>query len=375
MKKIYTLIALGLVSIATTLSAQQLSSALKPHASQAVHSNFKTPFNTNARVSGSGYIDYSWYDINDLSYVFKFNSTYTAIDTSLNYAGVAIYPFFGFTDYSDNVDDFNFSPYPTGLTFTVDSIFMLITHENNSGLNDLLIMELVNLTGTNTLSATATALWADTLVTNTTLSSGGGWLGAGALYNLGFTPGYTTSPGQKIGMVFKYVGDKADTMGVLGSCINDGSGGTMTQAINPTSFMRYPPYINSVSTNRTIGYGSPVGSAGWYEAQDWELWAKISYNDLTGISDNELSATLYQNMPNPSNGKTIIKYDLAKATSVSIQFYDIAGQMVKEINEGEMSPGSYQLSVDISDLSKGSYFYSLKTSTGVSLTKKMLIAK
>lgn len=375
MKKIYTLLFVGMVSIATTVSAQNMPTNLKPHASKAVICNSKTSGTTQNRVSGAGYIDYSWLQINDLSYVWKYNSTYTAIDTAMNYAGVAIFPFIGFNDYTDNVDDFNYGTYPAGLSFTVDSIFTLITHENNSGTNDLLIMQIAQLSGTGTLSTTSTVLWSDTVTTNTTLSPGGNWLGTGAQYLLEYAPGFSTTPGQKVGMVFKYVASKADTLGIIASCINDGSGGTMTQSAYPTSFMAYPPFIPSVTPNRNIGYGSPVGSAGWVEAQDWEIWAKVTWNDATGISDLDLNATLYQNMPNPSQGQTIIKYDIAKSTSVSVVFYDIAGHKVKEINEGELAAGSYQLAVDITDFAKGTYFYSLKTSNGASLTKKMVIAK
>lgn len=375
MKKIYTLLFLGIVSAATSVSAQQVSSTVKPHASQSVPYNNRASFMTNgSRVTGSGYIDYSWLNINDLSYVWRFNSNYVASDTAMTYAGVALNPFIGFNDYTDNVDDFNYATYPTGLSFTVDSVFALITHENNSGANDLLVMQVAALSGTGTLTNTAAVLWSDTLITNTSLSTPtGDWLGSS--YLLAMQSGYTTGLGQKVGIVFRYYANTLDTLALIGSSIDDGTGGTTTQSPYPTSFMAYLPYIPTVSPNRNIGYGSPVGAGGWIETQDWEIWAKVTYNDITGISDNELNATLYQNSPNPANGKTIIKYDLAKSTSVSIVFYDIAGKKVKEINEGEMGAGNYQMSIDISDFAKGSYFYSLKTSNGVSLTKKMVITK
>ncbi|HEY0029549.1 MAG TPA: T9SS type A sorting domain-containing protein [Bacteroidia bacterium] len=374
MKKIYILLFVGTLSLGTAAFAQQLSTNLKPHASHAVPSNSKYSFATNgSRVSGAGYIDYSWLNLNDLSYVWQFNSTYVAADTAMSYAGVALNTFIGFDDYADNVDDFSYPTYPTGLSYTIDSIFTVITHENNSGTNNLFIMQIATLNASGALTSTSSVLWSDTIISNSTLSPGGGWLGTNARYVLDYEPGYTTAMGQKVGLVFKYIADKADTLGLIASCVDDGTGGTMTQSTYSTSYMQYPPFIPSISANRNIGYGSPVGSAGWVEAQDWEIWAHVTYNNVTGISDQDMNATLYQNMPNPAQGSTTVKYDLAKASSVSIVFYDLTGKKVKEINEGKMAAGSYNLSVNVSDLANGSYFYSLKTSEGVSLTKKMVV--
>jgi hypothetical protein len=353
------------------------------HAVKAENANasksirFANSASRSSNAVTSGFIDYSWQNNNDLSYLFRFNSTFTAADSSLNYVGVALNPFQGVFDYVDHDIDFHFIYPASTYTYTIDSIFVSMSHENNSGQEDLLIAQIVQTTS-GPLTAGATVKWADTIRTTTSLSPGGNWVGSGAAYTAEYAPAYTTPAGKKMGIVFKYIAPAADSVGILGSSIDDGTGGTTTQSPFATSYMQNPPQIPTLAPNNAIGYGNPVGSSGWLEAQDWEIWVKVTFNDITGISDDlELNktATLYQNIPNPANGSTTIKYDLAKSAVVSISFYDVTGKKVKEITEGEKTVGNYQTNVNISDLSKGVYFYKLKTSNGVELTKKMIITE
>ena len=96
-----------------------------------------------------------------------------------------------------------------------------------------------------------------------------------------------------------------------------------------------------------------------------------------GIEENAVvnGVKLFQNIPNPAKGSTTIKYDLSQSSTVDMEFYDIAGKKIKEINKGQMSPGSYQIDVNTVDFSKGVYFYTLRTSNGVSSTRKMIITE
>ncbi|MES2592435.1 MAG: T9SS type A sorting domain-containing protein [Bacteroidota bacterium] len=377
MKKL--LLFTGASLLIGSMFAQQ--TAVRPVKTESANSFKAARFNTaaaerNTNAITSGYIDYSYQNVNDQSYVFGFNSTFVSADSSMNYVGVALFPFQGIFDYADNNVDFNFG-YPSTYTYTIDSIFASLTHENNSGSANYLTMQLVQASNTGVLSTSSTVKWQDTIETTTTLSSGGNWLGAGASYLAEYAPGYTTTAGAKMGIVFKYYAPKMDSLGILGSSIDDGSGGTVTQSPYPTSYMANPPFIPTPAACRNIGYGNPVGSTGWFQAQDWEIWAKVTFNDITGISDNVMNktATLYQNVPNPANGSTVIKYDLAKSSAVTISFYDLTGKKIKEIVEGEKAVGNYKTTVNISDLSKGVYFYTLRTSNGVELTKKMVITE
>lgn len=379
MKKL--LLFVGASLLINNANAQQLNSihavqTESANAFKAAHSAQNLNTLDNSRATMSGYIDYSWQNVNDQSYVVGFNSAFVGTDTAMNYIGVALIPFTGVFDYADNIADFNITPFPASYTFTVDSIFASLTHENNSGSANYVAMQLVQLSGTNTLTSTASVKWSDSIVTTTSLSPGGSWLGANARYLAEYAPNYTTTTGTKLGMVLKYYAPKQDSLGVLGSSINDGSGGTTTQSPFPTSFMQYPPFINTISPCRSLGYGNPVGSGGWVAFQDWEIWAKVTFNDLTGISDNELAknVTLYQNIPNPANGSTLIKYDLSKNSDINLTIFDVTGRKVFDKSENDVTAGSHKMNIDVTSFSKGAYFYTL-TANGHQVTKKMIITQ
>ena len=81
---------------------------------------------------------------------------------------------------------------------------------------------------------------------------------------------------------------------------------------------------------------------------------------------------LSQNIPNPVNGSTIIKYNLPEGTSqASIVFYSTSGSAVKNIplNVNEKS-GSIALSS--SELSSGMYIYNLMVNGVILASKKMI---
>jgi hypothetical protein len=381
MKKIYTLAAAALLS--GSVFGQQIQKRYtfgNDINSEVRHKkSLHTTGSAIAKTSAirSGYIDYSWFAVNDLSYVWQFNSLYTSSDTSFNYICVALNQFGVFDDYADNVLDLDFmgqNIFPS--TMTIDSVFVLMTHENNSGTYNTVGLDIVKLNTTGAPTTTSQVLFSVRDSANTTLSSGGNWLGQGASFVLPFTPNYTVNCAvDKVGLNFIYKGPDSDTCGVIGSSVDDGAGGTTTQAAYPTSYMRYPPFINGITANRNVGYGTPVGSGGWLEAQDWEIWAKVTFDDAT-VGYNEINKKefkVFQNSPNPFTGNTTIRYTVAKpANAVSFRMYDLLGNLVMSKTDKEVAAGDYSMVIDGSQYSKGVYLYSFEVD-GVKMTKRMVI--
>lgn len=93
----------------------------------------------------------------------------------------------------------------------------------------------------------------------------------------------------------------------------------------------------------------------------------------TDIEPKEFS--LYQNYPNPFNPTTSIDFDIKNNSIVNLSIYDIVGNLVQEVNYGSLSPGLYSFTFDASKLTSGIYFYSLKTSEGISSQKQMMLIK
>ena len=84
--------------------------------------------------------------------------------------------------------------------------------------------------------------------------------------------------------------------------------------------------------------------------------------------------TLAQNYPNPFNPVTSISYSVPSEGSISLKVFDLLGEEVAAIVEGEHQSGNYTVQFDGSQLSSGVYFYKL-TSRDYTLTKKLILMK
>jgi hypothetical protein len=79
-----------------------------------------------------------------------------------------------------------------------------------------------------------------------------------------------------------------------------------------------------------------------------------------------------QNFPNPVNGTTTFNVNLDKATNVMVEVSNITGQKVMTIDNGFLTRGAHQLTIDANHLNSGIYFYSVKIN-GQSYTHKMIV--
>ncbi len=107
----------------------------------------------------------------------------------------------------------------------------------------------------------------------------------------------------------------------------------------------------------------------------------ITYN-VTPVTGNIQVSTeiprnfsLSQNYPNPFNPVTQIKYDIAKASNVSIKIFDVLGNEVALVVSGNLAAGKYVADFDASRLATGVYFYSLVVDGQKLDTKKMMLVK
>jgi hypothetical protein len=125
-----------------------------------------------------------------------------------------------------------------------------------------------------------------------------------------------------------------------------------------------------------------VGSTGGGTGYIGKVY-KARMQNLVGIapisSAVPSSFRLYQNYPNPFNPTTKIGFSLPKSSETGIAVamlivYDVTGREVKRFNYGNLNPGTYEITLDASNLTTGVYFY--KLSAGVySDVKKMIVVK
>jgi len=83
---------------------------------------------------------------------------------------------------------------------------------------------------------------------------------------------------------------------------------------------------------------------------------------------------LSQNYPNPFNPTTNINFSVPKSGLVKMAVYDINGREISELVNQVMTPGSYKVDFDGSNLSSGIYYYTLSSGEFVE-TKKMMLVK
>jgi photosystem II stability/assembly factor-like uncharacterized protein len=83
---------------------------------------------------------------------------------------------------------------------------------------------------------------------------------------------------------------------------------------------------------------------------------------------------LEQNYPNPFNPSTTIRYKLPKAVNVKLAVYNMLGQIVSRLVDGQKPAGTYTVQFDGSFLTSGVYFCRFQ-SGAYSETKKIVLMK
>jgi hypothetical protein len=83
---------------------------------------------------------------------------------------------------------------------------------------------------------------------------------------------------------------------------------------------------------------------------------------------------LLQNFPNPARQSTSIKFHVNCPGIFSLALYDMLGNPLTSIYEGEMQTGDYTMPVTVEDLEEGIYFYVLKKGR-FSQTMKLIVSK
>ena len=97
-------------------------------------------------------------------------------------------------------------------------------------------------------------------------------------------------------------------------------------------------------------------------------------------SDVPKAYSLAQNFPNPFNPSTRIQFALPYKGHVSLKIYNVAGQLVKTMQDGVMDAGSHELTWDGSNnlgsnVASGVYFYKITAGDNYENMKKMVLLR
>ncbi|MCK9204379.1 MAG: T9SS type A sorting domain-containing protein, partial [Bacteroidales bacterium] len=97
----------------------------------------------------------------------------------------------------------------------------------------------------------------------------------------------------------------------------------------------------------------------------------IGVNEVKTINDN---VSLEQNIPNPVISKTTISYEIHWGSEVRLEILNMMGETVMQPVTSFQQPGNHYVTINLSDLPAGIYFYKLTTGTQV-ITKKLEVSK
>jgi hypothetical protein len=124
------------------------------------------------------------------------------------------------------------------------------------------------------------------------------------------------------------------------------------------------------ASNRSVWINGMYGTT----SNNWNTWiAEIHDNEVTGISDYEKqeASRIY---PNPIVESFVIEFDLTENTDLNISVYDMAGNLVVMLYNGQASAGHNLFSFNKGNLSVGSYILNIKSNDKILQSENIVIA-
>ena len=137
----------------------------------------------------------------------------------------------------------------------------------------------------------------------------------------------------------------------------------------------YRDTLNASYSTSSVAYtggadGFPVGDLNWFPSKK-DAWLLTAVEPATGAIPTAF--VLQQNYPNPFNPSTTLEFSIPKSGRVVLEVFNILGQSVARLVDGERVAGTYRTTFDASNLSSGVYLYQLKAGDFVQARKMVLV--
>ncbi|MBD3168915.1 MAG: T9SS type A sorting domain-containing protein, partial [candidate division Zixibacteria bacterium] len=114
---------------------------------------------------------------------------------------------------------------------------------------------------------------------------------------------------------------------------------------------------------------------GRFSTTDKIIWG-TEWKERTVEDDENLpvSTSLGNAYPNPFNASCTIPFSIKESGKVSLKIYNLSGQLVETVVEGNMGTGHHTSTWNATKYSSGIYFYKL-TTRDESITRRMTLLK
>lgn len=235
-----------------------------------------------SRANTSFIIDHDSLNDNDAAFYWTLNSKSTA-SGSMTYALVTFDSLVNLAGTGYNYD---------AHTVTIDSIDIILSHQNGSGQEDTLVVSIVELDNNNYW--TENVLWSDSLFASTSLTSA-----INSFASVTFSPDFAMCQGR-FGVRVDFFGPITDTIGIIASfledtcdtkmCSSGGPGAARVSNFYPCSYYGYNNGPNNLIEIPTSGGGDLYrdcngnmsftfgGCEAWY-VQDFYFFPYVSIQD------------------------------------------------------------------------------------------------
>lgn len=134
-------------------------------------------------------------------------------------------------------------------------------------------------------------------------------------------------------------------------------------------YVQVVPY-NGGFEERSPTFGRPA--VGPYNIKI-DMIETVSTSIDENLSTLPVEYALNQNYPNPFNPTTTIRYQLPQAGQVTLVVYNVLGQQVAKLVDGQISAGVHTVAFDATRLASGVYLYRLQAGNYVEVRKMLLI--
>ena len=111
-----------------------------------------------------------------------------------------------------------------------------------------------------------------------------------------------------------------------------------------------------------------------YRLKQIDFDGRFSYSPTVEVEVQPTQFILEQNYPNPFNPTTNIKFGVPESGFVKLAIFNIVGEEVAVLVNGNIEAGAYDITFDARNLPSGAYFYKLQSEKSVEV-KKMLLTK
>ncbi len=136
-------------------------------------------------------------------------------------------------------------------------------------------------------------------------------------------------------------------------------------------------FLETIISDTTGSVPAHVGSN--FFLDDIELTGESVAGVTNAVVQVPAKFKVYQNYPNPFNPSTTIRYSIPETGNVSINIYDIEGNLISTLLNNKQSPGTYEVTWNGKNkqgtlVVSGVYFYKIQAGN-LSKVSKMLLLK